>query len=423
MINSVRGKHSSPGIYYKETELTYSAKSLGITTLGLAGETLKGPAFEPITISDWSEFQYYFGGTSTKKFKDSQYPKYELPFIAKSYLTESKQLEVVRVLGLSGYNAGPAWVVTASGDDNKKYIVAVLRSKGHYEKYFTGYMFNECTGSPQYDYLLYDAKCVEIEEYKDLSWNPDCWISSANTEGQGWSVSSGNLGRFVLKVTKNDGEEGKETVVRYAVSLNYGAKDYIYDVLGRDNETGTSPLFVEEVYDVALAQYIADGKINKIDSGLTLIDEVINQPICEPVLDFLTIPNEDLRRSNLEQTFIFDDRFLDASGATVYDNEDFEESGKTQAEQGHVYQVKYTRAKNIGYYYAPVKRLTESGETEDVVLEYTAPDTGNTGGCSLANTDDYLTRDAIFINAYGRYYQRTYCSRGQINDSLFIGLH
>lgn len=405
MINSVRGKHSSPGIYYKETELTYSAKSLGITTLGLAGETLKGPAFEPITISDWSEFQYYFGGTSTKKFKDSQYPKYELPFIAKSYLTESKQLEVVRVLGLSGYNAGPAWVVTASGDDNKKYIVAVLRSKGHYEKYFTGYMFNECTGSPQYDYLLYDAKCVEIEEYKDLSWNPDCWISSANTEGQGWSVSSGNLGRFVLKVTKNDGEEGKETVVRYAVSLNYGAKDYIYDVLGRDNETGTSPLFVEEVYDVALAQYIADGKINKIDSGLTLIDEVINQPICEPVLDFLTIPNEDLRRSNLEQTFIFDDRFLDASGATVYDNEDFEESGKTQAEQGHVYQVKYTRAKNIGYYYAPVKRLTESGETEDVVLEYTAPDTGNTGGCSLANTDDYLTRDAIFINAYGRYFE------------------
>ena len=405
MINSVRGKHSSPGIYYKETELTYSAKSLGITTLGLAGETLKGPAFEPITISDWSEFQYYFGGTSTKKFKDSQYPKYELPFIAKSYLTESKQLEVVRVLGLSGYNAGPAWVVTASGDDGKKYIVAVLRSKGHYEKYFTGYMFDQCTGSPQYDYLLYDAKCVEIEPYTDLSWNPDCQISQASTGTPGWDVSSSNLGRFVLKVTKNDAEEGKETVVRYAVSLNYGSKDYIYDVLGRDNETGTSPLFVEEVYDVALAQYIADGKITKIDDSLTLIDEVINQPICEPVLDFLTIPNEDLRRSNLEQTFIFDKRFLDASGVTVYDNEDFSESGETPAEQGHVYQVKYTRARNIGYYYTPVKRTNETGGTEDVVLEYNEPNSGNTSGCSLANSDEYLTRDAIFINAYGRYFE------------------
>ena len=410
MINSVRGKHSSPGIYFKETEFTYSAKSLGITTLGLAGETLKGPAFEPITITDWSEFQYYFGGTSTKKFKDSQYPKYELPFIAKSYLTESKQLEVVRVLGLSGYNAGPAWIVTGSKDgDGDKYVLAVIRSKGHYEKYYTGYSFNSCTGSSKYDYLVYDAKCVEIECYKDLTWDLDCGAGNAGGDcPDDWNkVTSNNLGRFVLKVTKQD-----DSVVRYAVSFNYGAKDYIYDVLGSDNESGSSPLFIEEFYDVALSQYIAAGKITQIDEKLTLVDQVVNQPICDPVLDFLTIPNEDLRRSNLEQTFIFDENKFVETGFTAY-----EISGATITEkesvQGGVYQVRYTRAQNedgvmIGYHYEPymIKVYDEASSAyteEHAVLKANTASTEDTSGC----TQEGLTRQAIYINAYGRYFEMT----------------
>ena len=77
IINNARGSHSSPGVYTKEVDVTYSTKSLGITTLGVAGETLKGPAFEPIRIEKWDDFVDYFGGTSTEKYKGSQYPKYE----------------------------------------------------------------------------------------------------------------------------------------------------------------------------------------------------------------------------------------------------------------------------------------------------------------------------------------------------------
>ena len=46
-MGKIRGTHSSPGVYTKFTDLSYAAKTLGITTLGIAGETLKGPAFEP----------------------------------------------------------------------------------------------------------------------------------------------------------------------------------------------------------------------------------------------------------------------------------------------------------------------------------------------------------------------------------------
>lgn len=112
--NNTRRTHASPNVYFKESVVEYSAQSLGITTLGLSGETVKGPAFQSIPIEDWREYQSYFGGTNPQKFRGSQYPKYELPYIAQEYLKQSKQLEVVRVLGLSGVNAGPAWVLTAT---------------------------------------------------------------------------------------------------------------------------------------------------------------------------------------------------------------------------------------------------------------------------------------------------------------------
>ena len=92
----------SPGVYTSEKDLTFVAQSVGVTTLGLVGETQKGPAFEPILISNFDEFKTYFGGTSPEKYGNLN-PKYELPYVAKSYLQESNQLFVTRVLGLTGY--------------------------------------------------------------------------------------------------------------------------------------------------------------------------------------------------------------------------------------------------------------------------------------------------------------------------------
>ena len=40
----------SPGVYTSERDLTFVAQSVGVTTLGVVGETLQGPAFDPIFI-------------------------------------------------------------------------------------------------------------------------------------------------------------------------------------------------------------------------------------------------------------------------------------------------------------------------------------------------------------------------------------
>jgi len=112
----------SPGVYTSERDLSFVTQSVGVTTLGLVGETLKGPAFEPIFITNFDEFEAFFGGTVPEKFENTQIPKYELAYIAKSYLQQSNQLFVTRVLGLSGYDAGPSWSISTIANVNGIYV-------------------------------------------------------------------------------------------------------------------------------------------------------------------------------------------------------------------------------------------------------------------------------------------------------------
>ena len=133
MAQTIRNGKVTPWVYdtVKETPIP-SISSVSVTALGLTGETLKGPAFEIVNVGNWTEYKQYFGGTSTEKFKSNNFPKYELPYVAQEYLKESDNLYVVRVLGLSGYDAGRAWGITMKGEitENKESLVAVLRSKG-----------------------------------------------------------------------------------------------------------------------------------------------------------------------------------------------------------------------------------------------------------------------------------------------------
>lgn len=239
MADNARGIHVSPGIYTREIDINYAVRSLGITTLGVVGETLKGPAFQAMDISNWREFQDVFGGTSTEKFKGSQYPKYELPYIAKSYLSESEQLKVVRVLGLSGYNAGPAWLVTASKEykdesGNTKTsgttAVAIIRSRGTYNPYETG-STTACTcEESKYDVLKYyvgekphadDGTCdKDGYNMNALQIQPYVPMDSNGNECSGYGMSGGttdfyisqnNHGRFKLVGVKGVYDDTEET--------------------------------------------------------------------------------------------------------------------------------------------------------------------------------------------------------------------
>jgi hypothetical protein len=130
----------SPGVYTSETDLSFVAQSVGVTTLGLVGETIKGPAFEPVFITNYDEFQAYFGGTEPVKFVNTQIPKYEAAYIAKSYLQQSNQLFVTRILGLSGYDAGPSWSIRVTANVDPLTIGIISPTGGTaFSATFTGY--------------------------------------------------------------------------------------------------------------------------------------------------------------------------------------------------------------------------------------------------------------------------------------------
>ena len=235
MISDARGGHVSPGIYTEEKDVTYSVRSLGITSLGLVGETLYGPAFENIEIENWGEFVDYFGGTSPEKFRGTGLPKYELPYIAKSYLEESKRLNVVRVLGLSGYYAGPAYPVVSSGDGAP---VVILRSKVVYD-------YNEtdicASGNPETPQVVVNS--IKIGPYVPREYDSICSGShspSADTDN----------GKFAIIVTTNGvGGYSAGTEFKYNVSLNSADSDYIYRVISNRPDTGSTPIYIEAVYE------------------------------------------------------------------------------------------------------------------------------------------------------------------------------
>jgi len=102
----------SPGVYTSERDISFVTRQIGVTSLGVVGETLMGPAFQPIFVSNFGEFTSFFGGKDTTIIKENGAPKYELPYIAESFLSQGDQLFVTRVLGLSGYDAGKAWGIT-----------------------------------------------------------------------------------------------------------------------------------------------------------------------------------------------------------------------------------------------------------------------------------------------------------------------
>ena len=341
MADNARGIHVSPGIYTREIDINYAVRSLGITSLGLVGETLKGPAFQPMSVSNWREFQDLFGGTSTEKYKGSQYPKYELPYIAKSYLTESERLNVVRVLGLSGYNAGPAWIITAShGENGKKQAVAVLRSRGTYKPYKASNSGNTCVCEGNaYDTLSYyvgEQTTTFTGGCEEQKWNMDALklepyypLSSTGNECKGYQYGSGdtdsgstfvdsisalNRGRFKIVGVSGETSGGttpdnaKEGRFEYVVSLNPSDKEYILNVLGTKAYDGDAPIYVESLYDVALEQGIANLELTQIDEALGKYEPFKTADYCalEPVSSIMTIPHTALTRKHVGLRFLAD---------------------------------------------------------------------------------------------------------------------
>jgi len=319
--------HVSPGVYSREIiDLTVNEeKDDGLTSLGVVGETENGKAFIPTRISKWDEFTEKFGNTNPEIFEESKYPRYELPYIAKTYSQQSNNMKVTRVLGMSGYNAGPAWVITAhrtletSGDTmvETKYdnmVVAVLRSRAYYtdyERYASEYYEDsgttsqmcDCGHTAAYDKIRFNVgelklkpECLYVTHYNPSAitlgtyhntdnFGDECSTYIGRVNEEAFDVDYTNHGRFSINgfVGIGDGSSGNFS---YSVTLNPADSNYILKVLGTDPKNGKAPIYVETLYDNALNEGIENGTIKYLNSKLLFYD------VCYAA-DLVTVPPVD----------------------------------------------------------------------------------------------------------------------------------
>ena len=219
----------SPGVYTSEKDLTFVAQSVGVTTLGLVGEALKGPAFEPIYIASYDDYVTRFGGTSPKLYVDSQIPQYELGYIAKSYLSQSNQLFVTRVLGLSGYDAGPSWSVQTIGQ---------LEPSGlehSYSAVTSGTTAGSNTVLPFYIPLTgdsyYSGTTVGLDAFSDASMSSPFW-TTLPSELTG--IDFGDWSATGQTITLNDGST--------ISSFNQSFIDWASAAMTLSSDTSFNPL-------------------------------------------------------------------------------------------------------------------------------------------------------------------------------------
>lgn len=360
---------TSPGVKFRERNLTYVSRNVGVTTLGAVGETLKGPAFEPIFVQDFGQFRERFGGLNNNKFSNGIL-KYQLPYVAKSYLSESSQMWVTRVLGLSGYDAGKAWAITLSagvdpettgattnittGTDTTTdgyYLGTRLREVGDTGIYFAGF---EKIGETSFEgeYIEFTATTVNglevdvdtkttiysgesLSEYENmvlavlrsratvedkLNDTPQTnfkteFIEILNTTNTTIEGTGDMFGEFTISVEDiNNPAETKE----FVVSLDPNSRNYITNVLGNKPKDKNTPIYVESIYPDLIK------KIDSDDLGFgintTLID--INSSKFADYNDSYQTPKtpwivSELRGSEIERLF----RFISVSDGTSANSE------------------------------------------------------------------------------------------------------
>lgn len=284
---------TSPGLKFRERDLSFVTKSIGVTTLGLVGETLKGPAFEPVNITDKGEFLTRFGAQSIDKYSNGNL-RYQLPYSANAYLEESNQLWVTRVLGLSGYDAGKAWIITlnsgldpdtiTSGDPvvttdtftNYTYEGISFYNEGDLGTSFTGFTktgsdFSGIKNTYQATSITGDSGTVSISAttytgnqytnytdmalvmirskgYVEAAYNASpittFYVTGITITGNSTNNGVGDLfGEFTIVCDLNGG--GTES---YNVSLNPNASNYLPNVVGTTAKDKKTKIWVQEIY-------------------------------------------------------------------------------------------------------------------------------------------------------------------------------
>jgi len=223
----------SPGVFTRETDLSFLPQAIGEIGAAIIGPTAKGPAFTPTQVTSFQQFEEMFGGVDDRFYT---------PYTVEQYLRSAGVVTIVRILGLAGYAADSVQLVAM--DSTTSHSLAILApSRG-----------SSGTG--------------------DLSFT--------NVQG------AGTWDSFTLQVSGSD-----VTAETYNLSFNTGSANYITEVISDDPQSqksgnSNSSVYVYKVFsrashaifgDNTTATTSAKNEANGLDfsTGATSIDALGNE--------------------------------------------------------------------------------------------------------------------------------------------------
>ena len=223
----------SPGVFTRETDLSFLPQAIGEIGAAIIGPTAKGPAFTPTQVTSFQQFEEMFGGVDDRFYT---------PYTVEQYLRSAGVVTIVRILGLAGYAADSVQLVAM--DSTTSHSLAILApSRG-----------SSGTG--------------------DLSFT--------NVQG------AGTWNSFTLQVSGSD-----VTAETYNLSFNTGSANYITEVISDDPQSqksgnSNSSVYVYKVFsrashaifgDNTTATTSAKNEANGLDfsTGATSIDALGNE--------------------------------------------------------------------------------------------------------------------------------------------------
>jgi len=105
--------YKSSGIYFKEVDLTVLTQTVGTFSAASIGLTERGPAFQILSSSTYSDRAFKFGELN---------PKYKSSYFAKQYLEQGSNYKEIRLLGLEGYTDNVGYAINYSIEDATAYV-------------------------------------------------------------------------------------------------------------------------------------------------------------------------------------------------------------------------------------------------------------------------------------------------------------
>ena len=175
----------SPGVFTRETDLSFLPQAIGEIGAAIIGPTKKGPAFTPTQVTSFQEFEEVFGGVDNRFYT---------PYTVEQYLKSAGVVTIVRILGLGGYQADTV-SLQISGSTNTT-LAVLAPSRG-----------------------------------------------SSGAGDLSASTGSGTWNDFTLKVSGSN-----VTTETYNISFSTGSEDFITEVISSDPQSSKSGQSDSSVY-------------------------------------------------------------------------------------------------------------------------------------------------------------------------------